>query len=165
MPWPPGGDGFCSRWGAGGPRLCLHVMLPIIEPIRPVLRKHGGDARIELLTYGYRVPPLAPVSMLGFMLLAACGHAPAPQTVPRIDGLAVARSVALSQTTEAELRSKLGPPTRDGILHSDRIVSWIISEDHAVHYLAVLVDGRGVVTDLYWDIPTEVPWTPTSQCR
>lgn len=107
------------------------------------------------------------LGVMALVLFAACGHAPAPapQTVPRIDGHAIARSVVLCQTTEAELRSKLGQPTRDGILHSDRIVSWIVSEDHAVHYLAVLVDNRGVVTDLYWDIPTEVPWTPASQCR
>jgi len=29
----------------------------------------------------------------------------------------------------------------------------------------MLLDARGVVTDLYWDIPTEIPWVPTDQCR
>ena len=36
--------------------------------------------------------------------------------------------------------------------------------DSPVSYLAILVDERGGVVDLYWDIPTEIPWLPTNQC-
>ena len=99
------------------------------------------------------------------ILCLSCAHAKPADSTPRVDGYGIARSVVLCQTTESELRAKLGPPTRDGILHGDRIMSWIVSEDAAVHYLAVLLDNRGVVTDLYWDVPTEVPWTPANQCR
>jgi hypothetical protein len=28
----------------------------------------------------------------------------------------------------------------------------------------VLIDDRGIVTDLYWDVPTEIPWAPSNQC-
>jgi len=77
---------------------------------------------------------------------------------------AVARSVVLCQTTESELRAALGPPTRDGLLHQQRIVSWIISDEGAVKYLAVALDERAVVVDLYWDIPTEIPWNPRTHC-
>ena len=45
------------------------------------------------------------------------------------------------------------------------IMSWLISTETLNRYLAVLIDARGVVTDLYWDIPTEIPWVPTDQCR
>lgn len=31
-------------------------------------------------------------------------------------------------------------------------------------FLGVLINGHGVVVDLYWDVPTEVPWAPTDQC-
>ena len=31
--------------------------------------------------------------------------------------------------------------------------------------LAVLLDARGVVVDLEWDVPTEIPWTPADQCN
>lgn len=100
-------------------------------------------------------------------LLAACSR---PSTVPTpaiaaADGRAVAQSVALCRTTEAELRRALGDPTRDGRLGDSRILSWIVREASVVSYLAVLVDGRGVVADLYWDLPTEIPWTPADRCQ
>jgi hypothetical protein len=44
-------------------------------------------------------------------------------------------------------------------------MSWVTRWDSPARYLAVLLDDRGVVVDLYWDIPTEVPWVPTDQCR
>lgn len=98
-------------------------------------------------------------------LLAGCAHtSAAARPTPAIDGAAVARAVMLCKTTEAQLREKLGAPTRDGMLHNARIVSWITRWDSPVSYLAVLVDGSGFIVDLYWDIPTEIPWTPTNQC-
>jgi len=75
------------------------------------------------------------------------------------------RAIVLCTTTEAELRRGFGAPTRDGILRNERIVSWIVGDSDPIKYFAVLLDSRGVVVDLYWDIPTEVPWMPANQCR
>ncbi|HLA62959.1 MAG TPA: hypothetical protein VK610_00910 [Rhodothermales bacterium] len=103
---------------------------------------------------------------LGAVLVAGCtstAETAAPST-PTVDGAAVARSIVLCTTTEADLRRQLGIPTRDGLLRGDRIVSWIIGEDDVVQYLAVLLDARGVVVDLYWNLPTEIPWAPDNQC-
>jgi hypothetical protein len=99
------------------------------------------------------------------LLALRCAHSKATPDKPSVDSAAIARSIVLCKTTEADLRSHLGEPSRNGILHEQRIVSWIMNNDGPIHYLAVLVDARGVVVDLYWDIPTEVPWTPTDQCR
>lgn len=111
-----------------------------------------------------RRPRLVPLPLLA-LAAAGCAHTPAAPAVPPVDAGAVARAVVLCQTTEAELRRQLGEPTRDGLLRGARVVSWITGEDAVVSYLAVLLDARGVVVDLYWDLPTEVPWVPASQCR
>jgi hypothetical protein len=103
--------------------------------------------------------------------LAGCAHSAksgSPRSVPRvsstIDVAAVARSIVPCRTTESELRARLGAPTRDGILHRMRVLSWLTLAESPNKYLAVLLDERGVVVDLYWDIPTEIPWTPENQC-
>ena len=115
-----------------------------------------------------------PYPLLFLPFLVGCAHTagpPSPQAAPTVNAAAatvkaaaVARSVVLCRTTEAELRRQLGEPSRDGILHGDRIMSWIIRTESPSKYLAVMTDSRGVVVDLYWDIPTEVPWVPTNQC-
>ncbi len=76
-------------------------------------------------------------------------------------------AIDLCTTTEAELRRDFGTPTRDGRLRDARILSWItaMGDDGVAHYLAVMLDARGRVVDLYWDLPTEIPWTPSDQCR
>ncbi len=102
---------------------------------------------------------------LALAALSGCAATRPEPAAPPVDGAAVARSVVLCTTTEADLRQRLGAPTRDGILHGDRVMSWITGEDGVVHFLAVMLDARGVVVDLYWDLPGEVPWTPTSQCN
>jgi hypothetical protein len=87
-------------------------------------------------------------------------------TLPaKVDVRAVAASIVPCHTTEAELRQRLGEPSRDGILHGARVLTWLTRTVSPGRYLGVLIDGRGVVTDVYWDVPTEVPWTPTDQCR
>jgi hypothetical protein len=43
-------------------------------------------------------------------------------------------------------------------------MNWIVQAESPGRYLGVLLDSRGVVVDLYWDIPTEVPWLPADQC-
>jgi len=99
------------------------------------------------------------------LLLGGCAHGAAGVAKPSIDGRAIARSVVLCKTTEADLRRQLGEPTRDGILHDAHIESWITGSDATVHYIAVLLDEQNIVVDLYWDIPTEIPWVPANQCR
>lgn len=100
--------------------------------------------------------------------LFALGCATAPITEPArpaVDGPGAADAVVLCVSTRAELEARLGTPSRDGRLHGDRIVSWITEWEPLVRYLAVQVDAAGVVTDLIWNLPSEIPWTPTSQCR
>jgi hypothetical protein len=110
--------------------------------------------------------PSAFVPVLLGLLVACASAPPAAKRPDRILGArAVARSVVLCKTTEAELRQKLGEPSRDGIFHEAHVMSWLVSTETLNRYLAVLLDARGVVTDLYWDIPTEIPWVPTDQCR
>lgn len=111
---------------------------------------------------------LRPALTLALVLpVAGCAHSNSPSDA-RADRVPQARaaveSIVLCKTTEGELRRMLGPPTRDGKLHGQRIVSWIVQWDSPARYLAVLVDARGVVVDAYWDVPTEVPWTPADQC-
>jgi hypothetical protein len=96
--------------------------------------------------------------------LAGCAHTEPSKGKTPIDGRAAARSIELCRTTEAELRARLGEPTREGILHGSRVLSWITQWDSPTRYLAVMLDDRGVVVDLYWDVPTEIPWVPASQC-
>jgi hypothetical protein len=95
---------------------------------------------------------------------SACTQGVQAAAGPSVDTRTVARSITLCRTTEAELRRQLGEPTRDGLLRRDRVVSWIVEENQVVKYLAVLLNSGGVVTDLYWDLPTEIPWVPVSQC-
>jgi hypothetical protein len=99
-------------------------------------------------------------------VLSSCAHAvqQAPGGPDPVRRRAAASSVVLCRTTEAELRARLGQPTRDGTFRRDRLLTWIISEDDVVSYLGVLVDSRGIVVDLVWDVPSEVPWTPQNQC-
>lgn len=92
---------------------------------------------------------------------SAGGAAPErPDPRPRVE------AIALCTSTEADLRRDFGPPTRDGRLRDARILSWITGEggDGVTHYLAVMLDARGRVVDLYWDLPTEIPWSPGDQC-
>ena len=108
------------------------------------------------------------VAAVLILLTAGCAHSVAqPKTpgTPAVDARTIGRSVILCTTTEAELRRQFGEPTRDGILHRARILSWIMRWDSPARYLAVLLDDRGVVVDVYWDIPSEVSWEPTDQCR
>jgi hypothetical protein len=121
------------------------------------------DTRTLVASMRFR-PILAP---LAFVLLvgAGCAHTSAAPSAAPIDDHAIARAVVLCETTEAELRRQLGTPTRDGLLRGARVVSWITGEDPVVRYLAVLLDEQAVVVDLYWDLPTEVPWVPTNRCE
>ena len=102
-----------------------------------------------------------------FLLLGAVGCASVPeagsQPVNR-DGARIAGSVELCRTTLAELRNRLGEPSRDGRLGKAQVVTWIVEWEPLVKYLGVMADGSGKVVDLYWNLPSEVPWTPTDRC-
>jgi hypothetical protein len=99
------------------------------------------------------------------VLVSGCASVEAAPDKPQLDGAAAARSVVLCETTLPDLESRLGSPTRDGLLHASRIVSWITEWEPLVRYLAVQVNQEGVVTDLYWNVPSEIPWAPADQCH
>ncbi|MBC7988132.1 MAG: hypothetical protein H7Y19_00935 [Luteimonas sp.] len=99
------------------------------------------------------------------LVTSGCASVEAAPENRQLDGAAAAKSVVLCETTLSDLESRLGAPTRDGLLHASRVVSWITAWDPLVRYLAVQVNQEGVVTDLYWDVPSEIPWTPTDQCH
>lgn len=108
-------------------------------------------------------PAMRLTTSLAALAVAACHAAPA-RAPRRADPRPVIDAIALCRTTGAALREALGPPTRDGRLGDARILSWIIGEDDVIHYLAVRLDAADVVVDVYWDLPTEIPWQPTDRC-
>lgn len=107
-----------------------------------------------------------PICMLG-----ACATAPPPTAAdPRMDAAPLVAGIVLCESTEAELRQRFGAPTRDGRLRDARVLSWITEGDDEngdgiIRYLAVMLDAGGKVVDLYWNLPTEIPWTPADQCK
>ncbi len=103
--------------------------------------------------------------LLSGALLAGCAHTAAPPH-PSFDADAAVERLALCTTTEAEARALFGTPTRVGRLRNERVLSWIVGEGQGgtIRYLAVLLDARGTVVDLYWNLPTEIPWAPANQC-
>lgn len=110
----------------------------------------------------YRVAMRLTLS-LAVLVGAAC-HPTSARAPRRADPRPAIDAIALCRTTGAALREALGPPTRDGRLGDARVVSWIIGEDDVIHYLAVRLDAADVVVDVYWDLPTEIPWQPTDRC-
>lgn len=112
-----------------------------------------------------------PVHALALSVLAAalcgCATTRAADTPARPDPGPQVAAIALCKTSEADLRATFGQPTREGRLRDARVLSWITGEGDGgvTHYLAVLLDAQDRVADLYWDLPTEIPWTPTDQCK
>lgn len=108
------------------------------------------------------------VIMLVFFLLALAGCATSRQDdveQPIPNGVDVARSVVLCETHVSALEARLGTPSRDGVLGKARVVTWIVEWDPLVKYLGVLADESGRVVDLYWNLPSEVPWSPVNRCK
>lgn|GEM_PF-1906964 len=118
--------------------------------------------------------PFSRMFLIGLLVMCACAHQSSQgnnipalgfqRLQPSVDAAAVARTIVLCRTTAAELLQALGPPSRDGLFHGARILSWITRSESPGRYLAILVNSRGVVADIYWDIPTEALWIPTDQC-
>lgn len=107
--------------------------------------------------------------VLVITLLAGCAHqsgaSAAANSSPSLATVrAAASKLVVCQTTEAELRAQLGAPYRDGKLAQGRVLSWLPAGDaDSKHYLAVLLRD-GLVVDYYFDVPTEIVWTPADRC-
>ena len=46
-----------------------------------------------------------------------------------------------------------------------RVVTWVVAWEPLVKYLGVVADEKGTVVDFYWDLPSEVAWSPTNRCK
>jgi len=103
------------------------------------------------------------VATAALMVLAGCATAPPAQDRAIPDGAAIARSVELCRTRVDDLQ-RLGAPSRDGRLGPLRVMTWIVDWEPLVRYLGVAFDAQGRVVDVYWDLPTEIPWTPGDRC-
>ncbi len=100
------------------------------------------------------------------LLVASCATTrPQEAAAPSADPKPAIASIRLCQTTFEQLRAQLGEPSRDGIIHRKRVVTWITALNPLVRYLGVLLNDKGVVVDMYWDVPTEIVWEPVDQCR
>lgn len=105
------------------------------------------------------------IAVLFVLLLAGCATVPSGEEKPIPNGGDVARSVVLCKTNVAELENQLGTPSRDGVLGTSRVMTWIVAWDPLVKYLGVMADADGTVTDLYWNLPSEIPWSPVNRCK
>lgn len=102
------------------------------------------------------------------ILAAACtGCVSFPDTSEEaiVESLRKEPIVVLCQSKIADLTAQLGPPSRDGKLGSSRVVTWIVELEPLVRYLGVLADANDTVVDIYWNLPTEIPWVPTDRCH
>ncbi len=104
--------------------------------------------------------------LFSLLFLAGCATSPPDDGErPIANGAEIARSVVLCQTNVAALQAQLGTPSRDGVLGKSRVVTWIVEWDPLVKYLGVLADESGTVIDLYWNLPSEVQWSPVNRCK
>ena len=104
--------------------------------------------------------------LLSVLALAGCATSPPEDgEKPIANGVETARSVVLCQTNIAAIESQLGTPSRDGVLGKSRVLTWFVEWDPLVKYLGVLVDETGTVVDLYWNLPSEVQWSPVNRCK
>jgi len=103
-----------------------------------------------------------------FTLLGLSGCASVPDDnheQPVSNGPDVARSVELCKTGIADLQERLGAPSRDGMLGQSRIMTWVVAWDPLVKYLGVMANESGTVVDVYWNLPSEITWSPVDRCR
>jgi hypothetical protein len=103
--------------------------------------------------------------LLTLLSLTGCVSVPPDDEQPIANGVEVARSVVLCQTKVASLQAQLGTPSREGILGGARIVTWVVEWDPLVKYLGVMANQDGTVVDLYWDLPSEIQWSPVDRCK
>jgi hypothetical protein len=105
--------------------------------------------------------------VLAMLAAVCCGCASFPDTSEEaiVASLRKDPIVVLCTSTIANLEAQLGQPTRDGQLGSSRVLTWIVEWEPLVRYLGVLVDANGTVVDIYWNLPSEIPWTPVNRCE
>jgi len=76
--------------------------------------------------------------------------------------------VELCKTTEADVRRAFGEPSRVGLLHGWRLLTWrrpprVSSSDDAIPFIGWF-DDRGVLVDACYDPPGAVNFVPVDQC-
>ena len=100
------------------------------------------------------------------IVLTGCASVPDDNGERTIsNGSEVARSIEICKTNVSELQSRLGEPSRDGVLGTSRIMTWVVAWDPLTKYIGVMADGSGTVVDLYWNLPSEVTWSPVNRCK
>lgn len=105
-------------------------------------------------------------TLIALLVLSGCASTPEDDGErPIANGAEIARAVKLCQTNVAELEVQLGRPSRDGRLGRTRIVTWIVECEPLVKYLGVMADQTGIVVDVYWNLPSEVQWSPVNRCK
>lgn len=102
------------------------------------------------------------VMMLGLVGCATTSFGNEERSIA--NGASIARSVVLCQSKVADLQAQLGEPSRDGVLGTSRILTWVVAWDPLVKYLGVMANQQGTVVDVYWNLPSEVVWSPTDRC-
>lgn len=106
------------------------------------------------------------ISLLALIALTGCASVPDDNGEhPIPDGAEIARSVELCKSNIADLQARLGAPSRDGVLGRSRVMTWIVAWEPLVEYLGVMADDSGTVVDLYWNLPSEVTWSPANRCK
>jgi len=135
---------------------------------RPGLTNPNFNAECAIVRFSLSVGPV--LVALGLVCCTRGDSPPATRQALSIQEQSTrlreaAKAIVLCQTTDSTLRRQLGDPSRNGAIHGEHIMSWIVFDTDPSLYLAVLLDSAGIVVDEYWDVPTEVPWVPTNQCE
>lgn len=130
-------------------------------------QRRGGRCTMRSTLDHQGAPQVRSTLLIAALLtLAGCAGTPEEEDgerpIPR--GAEIARSVQLCRTPLSELTEKLGPPSRDGKLGDVRVITWIVEWDPLTRFLGVVVNDAGIVADVYWNLPSEVPWQPANRC-
>ena len=170
---PSGGviaSGAVGRWktSTNGYAACLVATLRVAGErgltIRPSRRRFAARLNSGVRAHWeFKVRK----AILAILLAACTGCVSCPDTSEQaiLASLRKAPIVVLCQSKIADLTAQLGEPSRDGLLGSARVVTWIVELDPLVRYLGVLVDDTDTVVDIYWNLPTEIPWVPANKCH
>ena len=110
--------------------------------------------------------PSPSAALVALLALTGCASVPDDNGEHVIaNGAEIARSVELCKTTISQLEAQLGQPSRDGVLGRTRIVTWVVAWDPLTKFLGVMGDESGTVVDVYWNLPSEIQWSPVNRCK
>ena len=70
-------------------------------------------------------------AFLNLTSLVGCAAVGAKPEKPAVDGAGAAQLVVLCQTRLDELTARLGTPSRDGLLRTSHIVSWVTATNRS----------------------------------